>query len=291
MEKRLTEAEMLEKMKQTQLEIYKDFEALCKELELPFFVEAGALIGAVRHGGFIPWDDDIDVGMLRDDYNKLREYLLEHPSEKYEILSPETQEGYVLPLSKFTKKGTCYIEAAHSYRNYKEGIAMDIFPFDATSTDEKERMAHKRDIWIWNRILVLSEYATPVLPDGLNPLVHAVCKLGCKLVHYFFKLIGFTREKAYRKFYKCVTKYAGKENVLYSCFDDIPYDIHLEKEDIFPMQELPFGDTTIVVMNNYHKHLTQAFRNYMELPPEDKRHNHPPKYADFGDGCIYESRA
>ena len=278
---------LIRKMQQAQLEIYKDFEKLCTELELPFFVAYGAAIGAVRHKGFIPWDDDMDLGMLREDYNKLIQYMTEHPSEKYELLTPETQTGCVLSFGKFSKKGTECIEAAHSYRSYTSGIAIDIFPYDETSPDLKQRKRQAKATWIWNRIMVLAEYQVPTLPDTMGKVTKEICLKTCLLIHYVLRFLGITRDKAYEKYLKCARKYSGKEDVYYTDFTDLTERVLLKKEDIYPVQQVAFEDTTILTMNKLDKALSQLYGDYMKLPPEDKRYNHPPKYVDFGDGTRY----
>lgn len=275
---------LIRKMQQAQLEIYKDFEKLCAELELSFFVAYGAAIGAVRHKGFIPWDDDMDVGMLREDYNKLIKYMNEHPSDKYELITPETQAGCVLSFGKFSKKGTECIEAAHSYRNYTSGIAIDIFPYDETCEDMKERKRQAKGTWIWNRIMVLAEYKVPTLPETMGKTVRQICLLACLVLHHILRIFGITREKAYKKYLKYARQYSNKEDVYYTDFTDLTEKVLLKKEDIFPVREVAFEDTTILTMHNLEKALSQLYGDYMQLPPEEQRHNHPPKYVDFGDG-------
>lgn len=276
--------EILLKMQQEQLKIYKDFEKLCAELQLPFFVAYGATIGAVRHGGFIPWDDDIDVGMLRDDYNKLIEYMSQNENENYQFITPETQKGCVLSFGKFSKKGTECIEAAHSYRNYETGIAIDIFPYDATSLDAKARKKQAKKTWIWNRIMVLAEYRVPTLPDNMGKVSRWICLKVCLAAHYMLRVFGMTREKAYTNYLKSAMKYNGREDVAYTDFTDLTESVFLDESDLYPAKEVAFEDTTILTLNNIEKALSQLYGNYMELPPEEQRHNHPPKYVDFGDG-------
>ena len=281
------ETEILHKMQLMQLDIYKDFEKMCLELGLPFFVAYGAAIGAVRHKGFIPWDDDIDVGMLRSDYDRLNEYMKQNPNDQYELITPETQKGCVLSFGKFSKKGTECIELAHSYRNYQSGVAIDIFPYDATSLDEKDRKKHAKKTWIWNRIMVLAEYPVPTLPNNMGKASKWVCLKVCLIIHYVFRFLGITREKAYIQYLKNATKYNGREDVGYTDFTDLTERVFLDRSDIYPAREVAFEDTTILTMNNLEKALSQLYGTYMELPPENQRYNHPPKYVDFGDGFKY----
>lgn len=280
-------SDVIKKLQQTQLEIYKDFEAICKELNLPMFVTSGAAIGAFRHGGFIPWDDDIDVYMLREDYNKLMKALEEHPNDKYELITAENRDGYVMTFGKFAKKGTEFIEGAHSYRKYIPGIAIDIFPNDATVEDDKIRRKQIKKTWFWNRIMVLAEYPVPTLPAKMNPVLRAIALVACRVIHWGLKIVGITREKAYKKYLKYATMYNGKTDKFYTAFHHTnPEKVYVPREVIFPVREVAFEDTTIQVMNQAEVQMTGEFGDYMQLPPVEKRTNHPPKYVNFGDGDI-----
>ena len=280
-------SDTIKKLQDVQLEIYKDFEKICRELDLPMFVIGGSAIGAFRHDGFIPWDDDIDVCMVREDYNKLMKALEEHPHEKYELIAAENQDGYVLSFGKFSKKGTEFIEGAHSYRKYIPGIAIDIFPYDATVADEKARKKQIKKSWFWNRIMVLAEYPTPTLPSNMNPAIRVSALAACRMIHWGLRLVGITRAKAYKNYLKYAGMYNGKTDAYFADFSHPnPESVRVEKDVIFPVREIKFGDTTIQVMNQVEVHLTGEYGDYMQLPPEEKRLNHPPKYVNFGDGEI-----
>ncbi len=280
-------SDTIKKLQDVQLEIYKDFETICRQLDLPMFVIGGSAIGAFRHDGFIPWDDDIDVCMIREDYNKLMKALEENPHEKYELIAAENQDGYVLSFGKFSKKGTEFIEGAHSYRKYIPGIAIDIFPYDATVADEKARKKQIKKSWFWNRIMVLAEYPTPTLPPNMNPAIRVSALAACRVIHWGLRLVGITRARAYKKYLKYAGMYNGKTDAYFADFSHPnPESVRVAKDVIFPIREIKFGDTTIQVMNQVEVHLTGEYGDYMQLPPEEKRLNHPPKYVNFGDGEI-----
>ena len=277
----------IKKLQNVQLEIYKDFEKICNDLGLPMFVIGGSAIGAFRHDGFIPWDDDIDVCMIREDYNKLMKALEESPDEKYELIAAENQKGYVLAFGKFSKKGTEFIEGAHSYRKYIPGIAIDIFPYDAAAENEKDRKKQIKKAWFWNRVMVLAEYSTPTLPPKMNSVLKSILSFICACIHYGLRLVGFTREKAYKNYLKYAAAYNGKTDAYYADFSHPnPESVRVAKDVMFPVREIAFEDTTIQVMNQVEVHLTGEYGDYMQLPPEEKRLNHPPKYVNFGDGEI-----
>ena len=91
------------------MEILSDFIGVCQKYNLTYFVVYGTAIGAVRHSGFIPWDDDIDVGMLREDYNKFFEVFQDELGEKYNLLTPEIDGRYACTVTHIQRKGTKFV--------------------------------------------------------------------------------------------------------------------------------------------------------------------------------------
>ena len=105
------ERELLRKVQLTQLEIAKEIRRVCEENDIPYFLTCGTLLGAVRHQGFIPWDDDMDVGMLRENYEKFCRIAPEKLKPEYCWQSWYTDPNYALPFGKVRKRGTLYLEA------------------------------------------------------------------------------------------------------------------------------------------------------------------------------------
>ena len=118
---------VLEKLHRVQLEILSDFIGVCKKYNLTYFVVYGTAIGAVRHSGFIPWDDDIDVGMLREDYNKFFEVFQDELGEKYNLLTPEIDGRYA---------------CTDVYKRQRDGRVLAEPGIIWT-----ERMKHIQDVW------------------------------------------------------------------------------------------------------------------------------------------------
>ena len=132
------ERELLRKVQLTQLEIAKEIRRVCEENDIPYFLTCGTLLGAVRHQGFIPWDDDMDVGMLRENYEKFCRIAPEKLKPEYCWQSWYTDPNYALPFGKVRKRGTLYLEAK-SHRLAENGFYVDIFPYDAVSPDAEQR--------------------------------------------------------------------------------------------------------------------------------------------------------
>lgn len=126
-----------------QLHILKNLLAmdeLCKKHNLRYYIVAGTMLGAVRHGGFIPWDDDIDVGMPRKDYDLLMQHYQDWIPEPYEIIAYETDENYPFPFAKLQDASTTLVERAHM--NYTGGVYIDIFPLDGITSNPLKQKLH-----------------------------------------------------------------------------------------------------------------------------------------------------
>jgi lipopolysaccharide cholinephosphotransferase len=126
--------EDVRKMQLMQLDILKEFDRICRKYGIKYTLCGGSMLGAVRHKGFIPWDDDIDVTVLREDYNKFSELCkTELDPDKYFYQSMETDSNYHLMYNRILLKGTAYIRAGQEHLKARTGIFVDIFPRDNRS--------------------------------------------------------------------------------------------------------------------------------------------------------------
>ena len=128
----------LKKVQQTEMEILRDFIKVCDENNLTWFGDAGSGIGAIRHKGFIPWDDDIDVMLPRKDFDKMIEVIKRDYSDKYSIANVETMKNYPLMTTRIMMKGTTFIEEPLKNIKCDLGIFLDVYPLDNISDDEEE---------------------------------------------------------------------------------------------------------------------------------------------------------
>ena len=122
--------EQLNKMKNIQLDILKDVDKVCKELNLTYYLCAGTLLGAVRHGGFIPWDDDIDIQMPRKDYNLFIEKAQKLLKKNHIISSYKTEPAFIGDFFKIVDDNTTFVEVSTRKRNITKGVYIDVFPID-----------------------------------------------------------------------------------------------------------------------------------------------------------------
>lgn len=121
-----------------ELEILKQFKRICEEQNLQYYLFYGTLLGAVRHGGFIPWDDDVDVAMPRNDYEKFIAYCKENTEnlKPLELLHYSTNSEYIYPIARLND--TRYTTVYKNVDDYGLGLFIDIYPFDGCGNSEEE---------------------------------------------------------------------------------------------------------------------------------------------------------
>lgn len=275
------EPEVLKKLQSVERMMLKDFNLLCQKYNLKYFAGGGTAIGAVRHHGMIPWDDDIDLNMLREDYEKFLEVAEKEYGDKYYILNARKYDGYPLMSTRWCLNGTAFVEDCMKDCNLPFGIFLDIFCFDPIPNNEKLARKQWRMAWFWGKLMTLREVSDPVLyASGIKEKVLAFL---CKLGHVVLRAM-FSSKYLYNKTEMWCRKSENKEDcsrVAYM-FDTVPFLSVMKKDGIFPSTTVKFDDVTIELAANTNEYLEKRFGNYMQMPPESKRHNHRPYKLDFG---------
>ncbi len=252
------------------------FMDICEQYGLTYYCVGGTVIGAVRHRGFIPWDDDIDVAMPRPDYDKLLQIAKDHDFGGYELATP-SMEGYPYFFSKFCDANTSLVELEKVPCLY--GVYIDVFPIDGTAPTKREaEQIMRRFKRINNKInavlshLTLKEYLSLVLQPkewGRMAMQTAAFILGRENVRRW--LIGALERIAAKYDYNqstYIVNYGGAW---------AEKEIH-PKEWIFPLTTKHFEDVDVYIPGDYDRYLRQMYGDYMQLPPEEKRVSHHDHY-------------
>ena len=281
--------ETLRRVQLMELDILKDFLDLCSRHSLRCFGIAGTGIGALRHRGFIPWDDDIDVALPRDDYERFLLLAKSELSEKYQILNFEENENYPLMTTRMMVRGTEFREYALKDIDCSFGIFLDIYAFDNIPDDKHLFRKQARDAFIWSKLLILRSIPFPVLAFGgaKKKAVHAIC--AC--VHCALVLFRVPKSFLYKKCYEASTRYRWMNDskaLDYLC-DTNAYMNIINRIDVFPVKYLEFEGVEVPFPNNLHDYLTGMYGDYMTLPPIEERKNHFPYRLSFGpDGACFD---
>lgn len=250
-----------------ELSVLKKLDEICRAQNLKYFLFYGTLLGAVRHQGFIPWDDDVDVAMPREDYEKLLRYLFDHAREllPYKAMSHRNNKDYIYPICRFcdTRYHVDYQGAAE----YGLGLFVDIYPFDGYGNTEREKAALYRKNWLLNRLAFqagmksFQKSGTAGWRTPIKFLIYRYAKLlGCPRL--LEKMDRDARKRSFRedKFVDCVVWMPTPNGYPRELFDETAY-IRFEDQD-FP------------VPAQYDRLLTLRYGDYMRLPPEEQRIAH-----------------
>lgn len=248
------------------------FIEICEKHNLTYFCVGGTVIGTVRHGGLIPWDDDIDVAMPRPDYDRFLEIAKTENMGDYEVASPE-MKGYPYFFSKFCDANTSLIELENVPCLY--GVYIDIFPIDGTApTKEEAGKLMRKFKRINNKInatlsrLSLREYLSLLMnPKEWGRVVFQTLGLVCGREKIRKELLRRLERIARMYNYdsaKNVANYGGAWG---------EKEIH-PKEWVIPLTKKRFEDTEVFIPGNYDLYLRQMYGDYMQLPPVEKRVSH-----------------
>lgn len=270
----------LKKVQETELEILKDFMKLCDANQIRYFGIAGTGIGALRHKGFIPWDDDIDIGLPREDFERFLQLAKKDLSDRYIIMNGDENDQYPLMTTRLMKKGTIFREEAFKNIKCPLGIFLDIYPFDNISDNPVLRKKQFRKAWFFSKLLILRQIPFPVL--GFKGIKAKIVHAACFCIHCLLVILRVSPRKLYAKCKEISCQY---NNIETECIDFLcdttPYMNIYKRSDVFPTVQLDFEDIKLSFPNNMHDNLTGMYGDYMKLPPVEKRKNHFPYQLEF----------
>ena len=262
----------LEQMREIQINILDYLCDFCKRNDIKWWIEFGTLLGAVRHKGFIPWDDDIDVAMLRKDYEVFRKNFNEASQTdvdgRYKLLDPESEKGYKYSFGKIIDLKTILYEGKKE--RIKIGVYIDVFVYDAAPDDKAEYafMIKKRDALGKLRALKLFDL------DKNNVSIKSVVAFVRKIV-----LAPLPMSVILNKMQKNAKKYDGVRTGKIADFL-WPYGnfgFYLN-DDFFDDQiNLEFEGRFFPAPKKYDTWLRMTYGDYMKLPPVDQRVRHAVK--------------
>ena len=267
------------------LSILKEFISICKDNNLTYYALGGTLLGAVRHKGFIPWDDDIDIGMPREDYEKFKKIASNALPENYKFLSEDTS-NYKKAFSVIRDDSTKII-MNYSNEEQEESLWIDIFPLDGMPTNPLKKKYHSYR-YLYTRMMVqLSQFNSLVNQKKENrPWLEKVIIRIANVIK-IEKVVSFSW--AQKKYLQTIKKYsfnesfAGNYTGAYKLREIVPSDYFGQ-----PVL-LQFEDLKLSCPHKFREYLTAIYgADYMQLPPEDKRNQHHYKIISLGDNEEWE---
>lgn len=254
----------LRDLQMIQLELLIEVDRICKKCEISYNIIAGTLLGAVRHGGYIPWDDDADVALLRSEYEKFREACKnELDTSRFYFQDHRNTEGYRWGYGKLRRKDTLFLREHQEHMPYEQGVSIDIFPLDGVPDNYLKRCWHNFHCFCIRKILW--------------------SEVGRIADRNFFM----------RKWYLLLSRIPGK--IIFEHYQSLVQASNLERTNmvrilLFPTPNKEYGyyrrwyeESTNVEfeknifrgIKNYKEYLSFKFGDFMKLPPVEQRKVHP----------------
>ena len=259
--------EQRKKIQSLELKMLLKFDELCKEKNIPYTLAGGTMIGAVRHNGFIPWDDDIDIYVLRDDFNKIRNCfpkLLIGTGIFYQ--DHQTDKDYYYQFDKLRMNGTIFKETFLENHKINQGVFIDIFPIDYVPNNFFLKWSMYFEYRIM-RLILMCKYINIDARKGAKKYIAFIVKtLFC----------GMSIDKLYKKSEKVAQRYMKeKQNCKYVMnLNSIGSDGAKETypvSDFRSLKRVKFESYLLPISSHYDRMLKQIYGNYMKLPPKTDR--------------------
>lgn len=253
----------LRKLQLNELELLMEFDRICRKNDIRYTLTGGTLLGAVRHSGFIPWDDDADVAMLRCEYEKFRKVCETDLRDDFYFQDMKSTEGYRWGYGKLRKKNTLFLREHQEHMPYEQGVFMDIFPRDGVPDGLLARKLHKLQCF----------FVRKTLWSEVGQYAHSR-----KVMRFWFRIISKMAGKEIFYIYdRLVEKSNRKETKLVR---NLTFPIPNHKDGYLrkwyeESTELEFEGHLFMVNKCYKEWLEQEFGDYREFPSPKKRKVHP----------------
>jgi len=247
----------IHELRNIQMGILDDVHTYCVQHGLHYSLSSGTLIGAVRHKGYIPWDDDIDIYMLRQDYEK---FLENYHDEKgtYRVLNPKREQHYYYTFAKVVDQRTKMVEKETA--GYEIGVYIDVFPVDYVTDDVREReriFKYKRLLYKIRRCKI----------SVTNPL-------RSRLAYWCYRLLPVSVAVLNRWIERLIVSSKPTNTLCHMTEAGPSVRGCFPAQDMASYVDLPFESHVYKAMAGYDDHLRRTYGDYMTLPPEDQRVTH-----------------
>lgn len=272
----LEDADRLRKVQLLELEIAKELKRICEKNNIKYFLLWGSLLGAVRHQGFIPWDDDMDFGMLREDYEKLIEACKTDLDARFFLQTWDTDSNYPFAYAKLRLKGTHIIEQFSENSMMNDGIFIDIFPLDNAPDSCIKRKIQGIKYFFCIRLLWIKKGM------GKNIKQESITqKIKYNLFFVLSKAFSFGKVKNY--FTNVLKKYNSEPTKkIVGTAGDHCFKYATPREWADDLACTKFENIELPAFRARHEYLSLLYGDYMTPPPPEKRQGHLPVDIDFG---------
>ena len=268
----------LERLQAVEREILKVIDDLCQRHGITYFADGGTCLGAVRHKGFIPWDDDIDVAMLHEDFLRFCEVARTELPPGYSIHTFRDTPNVTIFWAKVYKDGTRFMDAEMIEAKNEQPIFIDVMTYRTLDADPGRAFRQREVTLFLQRICYLTRISHPKIHPGV-PHRETWLKV-CRVAHYPLRLVP-------RRLLHALFELAWKTNDPGELLVNGSYGRNrpLTRDALVPVVRVPFDDMTVCIPADADTYLRNIYGDsYMSPPPEFDRYRHAPLVLDFGDG-------
>ncbi|MCI8514966.1 MAG: LicD family protein [Lachnospiraceae bacterium] len=257
------DGDVLRRLQTVQLEMLTEVDRICKKCGIQYNIIAGTLLGAVRHGGYIPWDDDADVAFLRPEYEKFRKACrTELDTERFYFQDHRNTKGYRWGYGKLRRKGTVFLRENQEHMPYKQGVFIDIFPLDGVPDNYYLRSLKNLECFcvrkiLWSKVGKVQE--------------------SCFWKRQIYKWLDKIPEKSVFFYYHRMIRQAGRRKtrmVRILMYPTPNQEYGYYRNWYENGTDLEFEGKIFRGIKDYDSYLSFKFGNYMELPPIEERKKH-----------------
>ena len=253
----------LEEIQSIELEILEYIDDICKKNDIKYFLDFGTLLGAVRHKGFIPWDDDTDVSLARDQYDKLHSILEKENHPRFKLISYKTCKHYPFPYFRVYDVRT-YREHSLRYKDFQLGTCVDFFAYDGFTTNQKDI---KNILW-YNYQRKFSVYSFEGIKNKNSFFKNFLRYIGV-LIYKFSSVYSWNK-----KINDFTSSFSLKDFDRCGCIQGMVFNKNpkLLTEWLYDTIDMEFCGKKFQVPRHYHEFLVYTYGNdYMTMPPVEKR--------------------
>ena len=254
------------------LDIFKEVAGICKRNEIPYYAIGGTCIGAARHNGFIPWDDDLDIAVPIEDFKRLREALTEELPNYYNVHDSYNKKQYHYVFMKVQDDRTTFIQdSMKDFADGYMGVFVDIMPLAGVPSEKNARSKYIKKLTFYQMLNVARRFPSSSLSSIKGRVASRMFKSLTKY-NYFSN-----------KYLRCLEKHPVNKTEFVG-YVWSPPDIErwtFPKEWFEKTKELPFEDTVMSCPWKYQEYLTQQFGDYMTPPPKDEQVSPHEGYLDL----------
>ena len=257
--------------------LLQEMDRVCKELGVGYFVCGGTMLGYMRHEGFIPWDDDVDVAMLRSDYDRFCKEAGPYLKEKFFLQTRETDPHIPYLFSKLRLDDTEYITEYNQDRDFHKGICLDIFPFDFLPDRPENCQPFIEEVLALSaahNVIANHQYALD--PSELTPRNADEKRYLKEQTASLKKYWSMDLAKSQAEYIKAATRYNAdaKEQGLTMVASFIPDFTYIDLNDLLPYQRGMFSGVEVSVPKRPDVFLTMQYGDFMKLPPKHQQVAH-----------------